>query len=39
MKQQRFFMSLEEICKAIDVANVGSWEEIPNDSDALFRKF
>jgi hypothetical protein len=39
MKQQRFVMSLEDFFKAIDVPNVGSWEEIPTDSDVLLRKF
>jgi hypothetical protein len=32
-------MSLEEFCKAINVPNVGSWEEIPRDSDASLRDF
>jgi hypothetical protein len=39
MKQQRFVMSLEEFCKAIDVPNVESWEEIPSDSNQLLREF
>jgi hypothetical protein len=32
-------MYLEEFCKTIDIPNVGSWEEIPSDSDALLREF
>lgn len=33
MEQHRFVMSIDEFCKAINVPNVGSWEEIPSDSD------
>jgi hypothetical protein len=39
MKGQILVMSLEEFCKAINVPNVGSWEEIPRDSDASLRDF
>ena len=38
MKQHRFVMSIDEFCKAINVPNVGSWEESPSDSDALLRE-
>jgi hypothetical protein len=32
-------MSIDEFCKAINVPNVGSWEEIPSDSDEQLRIF
>jgi hypothetical protein len=37
--QHRFVMSLDEFCKAIDVPNLMSWEEIPNDNDASLQDF
>jgi hypothetical protein len=37
MKRHRFVMSIDEFCKAINVPNVGSWEEIPSDSDEQLR--
>jgi hypothetical protein len=39
MKQRRFVMSIDDFCKAINVPNVGSWEEIPSDSDEQLRIF
>jgi hypothetical protein len=39
MKQNRYVRSLDEFCKAINVPNVGSWEEIPSDSDEELRAF
>ena len=32
-------MSIDEFCKAINVPNVGSWEEIPSDSDEHLQEF
>jgi hypothetical protein len=33
MHKKRYVMSIEEFCNVINVPNVGSWEEIPGDSD------
>jgi hypothetical protein len=39
MQQNRYVMSLDEFFKAINLPNVGSWEEIPSDSDEEHRAF
>jgi hypothetical protein len=39
MKNKRFIMFIEEFCSAINVPNVGRWEEIPCDSDEDLRTF
>jgi hypothetical protein len=39
MKQRRFLMSIDEFYKAINVPNVGSWEEIHSDSDEHLQEF
>ena len=39
MCSKRYVMSIEEFCNAINVPNVGSWEEIPGDSDEDLRIF
>jgi hypothetical protein len=39
MKQHMFVMYINEFFKAINVPNIGSWEEIPSDSYEHLREF
>jgi hypothetical protein len=39
MQNKRYVMSIEEFCNAINVPNVGSWEEIPGDFNEDLRIF
>ena len=35
----RYNMTLNEFCKALHLPNVGSWEEVPRDSDIELQEF
>ena len=35
----RYNMTLNEFCKALHLSNVGSWEEVPSDSDIELQEF
>ena len=37
MQGKRFIMTVDEFCKALHLPNVGSWEEVPSDSDIEHR--
>jgi len=36
---RRYSMTLNEFCKALHLPNVGSWEEVPSDSDIELQEF
>ena len=36
---RRYNMTLDEFCKALHLPNVGSWEEVPSDSDIELKNF